>query len=84
MSFSIKNPEADQLARQLARVTGESLTEAVRMALKERLERVTARRRHRSLADELDVIAQRCAALPVLDPRPAEEILDYDQHGLPR
>jgi len=37
----------------------------------------------RRLADELDEIANRCAALPVLDARPADEILGYDERGLP-
>jgi antitoxin VapB len=36
------------------------------------------------LRDEIRAIAQRCAALPVLDPRSPEEILGYDSHGLPR
>ncbi len=84
MAFSIKNPEADRLARKLAEVTGETLTDAVTKSLKERLERVRARRQGRSLADELDEIAKRCAALPILDARPADEILGYDEHGLPR
>ncbi|MFO1153441.1 MAG: hypothetical protein U1E42_07215 [Rhodospirillales bacterium] len=35
------------------------------------------------LANDLDRIAKRCAALPVLDPRTPDEILDYDDHGLP-
>lgn len=43
-----------------------------------------ARRKGRSLADKLDKIAKRCAALPVLDSRLADEILGYDEHGLPR
>ena len=84
MPFSIKNPEADRLARKLAAATGESLTKAVIVALKERLERLRANRRGRSLADELDEIALRCAALPELDPRAADEILGYDEQGLPR
>ena len=83
MSFSIKNPEADRLVRQLTGLTGETLTGAVVAALRERLERVRARKGGRSLADELDEIAIRCAALPVLDPRSPEEILGYDEHGLP-
>ena len=37
-----------------------------------------------SLADELDAIARRCAALPVLDARSADEIIGYDEHGVPR
>ena len=83
MSFSIKNSEADRRVRQLTGLTGETLTGAVVAALRERLERVRARKGGRSLADELDEIAIRCAALPVLDPRSPEEILGYDEHGLP-
>jgi antitoxin VapB len=84
MVLSIKDPEADRLARQLARETGETITGTVIAALKERLTRVRRRHRGRRLADELDEIAVRCAALPVLDPRSPEEILGYDERGLPR
>jgi len=84
MPFSIKDQEADRLARKLAAKTGETLTRAVVVALRERLERVTAREAGRSLADELDEIAVRCAALPVYDSRSADEIIGYDEHGLPR
>ena len=84
MAISIKSPEADQLARKLADATGESLTQAVTVALRERLDRVSARRSGRSLADELDDIARRCAALAVSDSRPPEEIISYDEHGAPR
>jgi len=83
MPLSVKNTEADRLIRRLAELTGETLTEAVTIAVKQRLERLYARRRGRSLADELDEIAMRCASLPVLDPRAADEILGYDEHGLP-
>jgi len=83
MAFSIKNPEVDRLAKKVAEATGESLTEAVVVALRERLERVRARRGGRSLADELDEIARRCAALPVLNPRPPEELVAYDEQGVP-
>ena len=84
MAFSIKNEEADRLARELSAAAGESLTEAVAQSLRERLERIQTRGRGRSLADELDEIAKRCASLSVLDDRPADEILGYDEHGLPR
>lgn len=83
MAFSIKNPHADRLARSLSNVTGETLTDVVKNSLKERWERIVSRRRRHSLADELDRIAMRCAALPVLDSRSADEILGYDEHGLP-
>ena len=83
MALSIKNPEADRLARELAARTGESLTEAVVTALRERLVRETGRARPVPLREELAAIRRRCAALPVLDDQPADEILDYDDRGLP-
>jgi antitoxin VapB len=84
MSLNIKDPRTDTLARELARTTGETLTQAVTVAVSERLERLQAGRRPRRLADQLDEIALRCAALPVLDERSEDEILGYDAHGLPR
>ena len=83
MPISIKHPEADRLARQLAEATGEGITEAIINALRERLARLK-RRRGRPLADELRAIGERVAAMPVLDARSPEEILDYDDRGLPR
>lgn len=83
MSLNIKDPEADRLARALASATGESLTAAVAVALRERLERVEGRPRGHDLTAELEAIALRCAALPLLDERPEEEILGYNEHGLP-
>jgi antitoxin VapB len=81
--LNIKDPETDRLARRLAGVTGETLTKAVTIAVRERLERVMGRRTGRRLADELDEIALRCAALPLLDSRSEDEILGYDDAGLP-
>ena len=85
MALSIKHPEADRLARELADATGEGITEAVIKALRERLARQKRGRRHgRPLSEELRDIGERVAAMPVLDPRSPEEILDYDERGLPR
>jgi len=84
MALSIKHPEADLLARELAAVTGESLTEAVVNALRERLMRQRGRTRGTRVRDELRAIRERCAGYPVLDHRSADEILGYDEHGLPR
>ncbi|HRC86646.1 MAG TPA: type II toxin-antitoxin system VapB family antitoxin [Thermoanaerobaculia bacterium] len=83
MALSIKHPEADLLARQLASLTGESLTETVLAALRERLRRVVGRVSAPSLEEELRAIGERCSRLPVLDPRSDEEILGYDEVGLP-
>jgi antitoxin VapB len=84
MALNIRNPEAEQLATELARQTGETKTEALVKALRDRLVRVRRERSRRRLADELEEIAEHCASLPVLDDRPAEEILGYDEAGLPR
>ena len=84
MALSLKDPETDRLAREVAKLTGESLTEAVRKSLVERLERERVRRgRPRgALAAELDALAKECAALPDLDSRSSDEIIGYDQNGM--
>jgi antitoxin VapB len=84
MALSIKHPEADRLARALAAQTGENLTDAIISALRERLNRQQARHRGIRLSQTLMDIGKRCAALPVLDARPAGEILGYDDLGVPR
>lgn len=83
MPLSIKGAETDRLVRELASATGESLTEAVATAVRERLERVRGLARGKDLAAELTAIALRCAALPVLDDRSEADILGYDEHGVP-
>jgi antitoxin VapB len=83
MAININDPKADNLARELARATGETITQAVTMAMSERLERVRAAHPERRLTEELAEIAARCAALPVLDERSDAEILGYDERGLP-
>jgi antitoxin VapB len=85
MPLSIKDPEADRLARALARRTGETLTEAVISALRERLDRELRKEPSiESLVEDVMEIGHHCASLPQLDRRRPDEILDYDQNGLPR
>lgn len=86
MPLSIKDHETEQLARELAKVTGESITEATKRALQERLRRVGGAHRGRraSLLAEMADIRRRWGRLPVLDDRTAEEIVGYDEHGAPR
>ena len=84
MPLNIRSKEAEELAGALAKLTGETKTEAVTQALRERIERVRRTRAKRRLADELDNIAIHCAGLPGQDPRPADEILGYDECGMPR
>ncbi len=83
MALNIRNPEAEQLATELARITGETKTAAVTKALRDRLGRVRRDRDTRSLADRLVAIGRECAALPILDKRSADEILGYGEDGLP-
>ena len=82
MAISIKDPETDRLARALAAATGESLTDAIRTALRDRLERESRRLRGR-VGAEVRRVQERLARLPVLDPRRADEIIGYDRHGVP-
>jgi len=84
MALNIKDPETDRLARQLAELTDENITDAVKAALRDRLERERRRRGKkidwRLLREKQDEIAR----LPVVDDRSADELLDYDESGLPR
>jgi antitoxin VapB len=82
MALNIKDPATDRLARELARETGESITVAARIALAERLARVRKRQAPGASARLRDII-ERGRARPVLDARSAEEILGYDERGLP-
>lgn len=83
MALNIKHPEADRLARALASTTGESITEAVLTAIKERLQRETGRGDTDAVRKNIRRIQQRFAAKRVADTRTADEIIGYDEHGLP-
>jgi antitoxin VapB len=83
MALSIKSIEAEHLAREIAARTGESLTGAIQKALEERLERLNSNRRSQALAAQIDDILQRVDAMPDLDARTPDEIIGYDEDGLP-
>src|ERR1039458_4714056 len=84
MPLSIRNSEVERLARALSRLTGEGLTQTILQALRERHQRVRAARKHEQLMEDLTAIARRAAALPELDRRSPDEIIGYDEHGLPK
>jgi len=84
MALNIKNHEADDLARRLSEKTGRSITDVVVRALRESFAKETGRTSVRSLGDDLREISRRCAALPDVDSRSPEEILDFDEIGVPR
>jgi len=84
MPLSIKAPEADRLARQLAATTGETITDAVIEAMRERLAREEAKRQNKdALLEEIRAISHHCASLPLLDYRSDDEIMGWDENGLP-
>jgi antitoxin VapB len=82
MHLSIENDEAHALATELARLTGENLTSAVTLALRERLARERRRRNIDEVTARLMEIGNRYAALPDTSRNP-DQILGYDDHGLP-
>jgi antitoxin VapB len=83
LPLSIKDPATEKSVRELAALTGESVTATIRRAAEERLQRVRRGHGGRSLAAEILEIGNRCALLPDLDARSADEILGYDENGLP-
>ena len=83
--LNIKDAEAHALAAELARRTGRSLTQVVKEALRDRLERERAQQpgAGRLVARVLE-LGRRASARPVLDARTPDQILGYDESGLPR
>ena len=85
MALHINNPKANKLARKLAKQKGETLTDAVIRALEERLERNASQEaasREARKAAILEIV-ETFNKLPVLDNRTPNEILGYDENGLP-
>lgn len=83
MALSIKDPEATRLAKEVAKHTGETMTQAVIIALRERLLQVERKSQDtENLVDELMSIGKHFASLPVIDERRLEEML-YNEDGLP-
>ncbi|MGC1245059.1 MAG: type II toxin-antitoxin system VapB family antitoxin [Spirulinaceae cyanobacterium] len=86
MGINIKDPEINAMASELAKLTGRSITEAIKLAVEQVL--IQVKKRHdlpesHSLSKRLTEIALRCAALPDRDLRSADDILGYDELGLP-
>ena len=83
MALNIKNQHTESLVLAVIQLTGETETQAVTQALQERLDRLQARDSDRSLVDDILEIGRQCDMLPELDGRTADEILGYDEDGLP-
>jgi antitoxin VapB len=85
MPLNIKDKEAHEMARKLADLTGETMTKAVKTAIEERLARCEKpKRKSRGIADKLNRLAEYCSSLPVYDDRTPDEIIGYDENGLPK
>jgi antitoxin VapB len=80
--MNIRSAKLDELARRLARLTGEDIETALERAIEERLSRVAPP----TPADReaaLNAFFERVSRMPVLDPRPIDEIVGYGWDGLP-
>ena len=82
MAILIKDQEADQMIRMLAERTGESITDAVKQAVRERLDRVpltedeiAARKR------KIEALIAKAGAMPIVDDRTPDEIIGYNEFG---
>jgi antitoxin VapB len=83
MGMNIKSDETHRRAKELARITGETIAEAVDRAVSERLDRLRRQRNRRALAAKLLKLGDECSRLPVMDKRSADEML-YEERELPR
>lgn len=83
MAINIKDSETDRLAREVAKRTGETITDAIRTALQERLRRLVGRYTAPTKRERLYEILTRVDALPRLDARSEDEILGYEESGIP-
>jgi antitoxin VapB len=84
MALNIKDEETARLAREVAQRAGESITEAICTALRERLQRLSGPQRAATQREKLYEILQRVDALPRKTDLTEDEILGYSEHGIPR
>ena len=80
MTLRVDDPEADRLAQELAELTGEPVGIAVTKALRDQLEK---QKEIAQLLEDVRRISDHFTSLPVLDPRTPDEIIGYDENGLP-
>ena len=84
MAINIKDSETDSLAREVAKRAGETITDAIRTALQERLQRLVGKTPlPPTKRDKLYEILDRVDVLPRIDSRTDDEILGYNESGIP-
>ncbi len=82
MGLSIRNSQAEKLAREVAAISGENITQAIIHALEEQLKRLTARRTPADTVQEIMNISKRCSEIADEDTRSADEIIGYNKIGV--
>jgi antitoxin VapB len=84
MALSIKSPEVERKVRKLAATTGESITMAVSLAVDERLAKEERKRADKdAMLADIRAIIDHCSSLPIFDNRSEDEIMGWDENGLP-
>ncbi|CAN5442820.1 type II toxin-antitoxin system VapB family antitoxin [soil metagenome] len=84
MAMNIKNEHTHELARELSELTGQSQTQAVTVALEERIERVRRSRARQGIAEALIAIGRQTAPLLELPPDADHTAWLYDENGPPK
>jgi antitoxin VapB len=84
MSLNIKNEQTHALARELAEITGESITGAVTVAVRERLERLQQRNRKGMAARLMAIGADSAARLPEPFRSMNPDDMLFDEKGMPK
>ena len=82
MALSIRNKKAELLARRLSAECGQTITHVIIEALEEKLERINGRKMVDTTFENIMEISSRCRNLPDIDMRTADEILEYNEHGM--
>jgi antitoxin VapB len=82
--MNIASRKLDELAQRLARLTGENVETALERAVEERLSRISADAPEGDRREAMQTFFDRVSRMPVIDPRPVDEIIGYGPDGLPR
>lgn len=82
MPITVKNEKVEEMAREVARLSGRSLTDAIGHALGTQLRQLKQARHAPRTLDVLLEISARCGSLRDLDTRSPDEILGFDGDGV--